>query len=119
MSGHFSDMLKGWTDQRITLYRVKALLDRGAAVPLAMENWLLAHLWVFDAIRRRLSASIEGALGNRLSSYGLWPRQQVPCHKNPDEVAEILALEKSQTNTWLKRTMSEGKVRKLFKPERY
>jgi predicted Rossmann fold nucleotide-binding protein DprA/Smf involved in DNA uptake len=39
-------LLAGWDDRKITTERVLALLDRGAAMALAMEKWLRAGLWV-------------------------------------------------------------------------
>ena len=36
-----------------------------------------------------------------------------------DDIASLLALEKSQMNAWLKRGVSDGKIKKLAKPVRY
>jgi predicted Rossmann fold nucleotide-binding protein DprA/Smf involved in DNA uptake len=37
----------------------------------------------------------------------------------PDEIAELLELGKTQTQSWIKRGVGEGKIRKLQKPVRY
>ena len=39
--------------------------------------------------------------------------------KTPDELAELFDLNKTQANAWLKRALSERKIRKLSKPVRY
>ncbi|MCH8539455.1 MAG: DNA-processing protein DprA [Opitutales bacterium] len=39
--------------------------------------------------------------------------------KNADEVAELLQVSKAQTNTWLKRLVEDGQIRKMAKPVRY
>ncbi len=36
----------GWTDDKITRSRIEALLQRGAALALALERWSRAGLWV-------------------------------------------------------------------------
>lgn len=46
LTGNLDGLLAGWSDHKITLARVLALLDRGAAMALAMEKWLRAGLWV-------------------------------------------------------------------------
>jgi predicted Rossmann fold nucleotide-binding protein DprA/Smf involved in DNA uptake len=39
--------------------------------------------------------------------------------KTPDELGELFELNKTQVNTWLKRALSEKRLRKLSKPVRY
>ncbi|MGF1613817.1 MAG: hypothetical protein ACFCVA_07835 [Gammaproteobacteria bacterium] len=39
--------------------------------------------------------------------------------KTPEELAELFDLNKTQVNAWLKRALTEKKVRKLSKPVRY
>ncbi len=39
--------------------------------------------------------------------------------KTPDELVEALGLNKTQLNTWLKRSVSEEKLKKLARPVRY
>lgn len=46
MTGSLRELLQGWSDKTVTLVRVESLLDRGAALALAMEKWLRAGLWV-------------------------------------------------------------------------
>jgi hypothetical protein len=36
-----------------------------------------------------------------------------------DEIVKGLELEKAQANTWLKRAVGDGKIKKLAKPVRY
>jgi predicted Rossmann fold nucleotide-binding protein DprA/Smf involved in DNA uptake len=46
MNGRLSELLNGWSDEAITLERIKGLMDRGSTLALAMEKWLRAGLWV-------------------------------------------------------------------------
>ena len=46
LEGSVSQKLAGWTDSRITVERIQALVDRGSALALAMEKWTRAGLWV-------------------------------------------------------------------------
>ena len=39
--------------------------------------------------------------------------------KTPDELVEILDLNKAQLNAWLKRAVSEEKLKKHVRPVRY
>lgn len=41
-----AELLRGWSDNTITLERIEALMGRGSALGLAMEKWLRAGLWV-------------------------------------------------------------------------
>ncbi len=38
--------LKGWSDPKITLERIRALLDRSPALAIAMEKWSRTGIWV-------------------------------------------------------------------------
>jgi len=46
LTGDLQDLLNEWKDKTVTRERVRALLDRGAALALSMEKWLRAGLWV-------------------------------------------------------------------------
>ncbi len=46
MTGSVNDILSEWSNCKITVDRITALLDRGSALALAMEKWLRAGLWV-------------------------------------------------------------------------
>lgn len=41
-----ADVLKGWTDQRVTTDRIIGLLRRAGALGLALEKWERAGIWV-------------------------------------------------------------------------
>ncbi|WP_025769879.1 DNA-processing protein DprA [Thioalkalivibrio sp. HK1] len=64
------DILEGWSDRRITLDRIEALLNRGAALAIAVERWLRAGLWVMTRsdgdypirLKRRLGADSPAVL---------------------------------------------------------
>ena len=64
------DLVAGWTDSAVPLGRLEALLDRGAALGLALEKWQRAGLWVLtrsDAdyparLKKRLGAKAPAAL---------------------------------------------------------
>ena len=66
----WQDVLAGWTDSGVPLTRLEALLDRGAALGLALEKWQRAGLWVLtrsDAdyparLKKRLGAKAPAAL---------------------------------------------------------
>ena len=46
MTGRPDDLLQGWSDKRVTIQRIEALMDRGSVLALAIEKWLRAGLWV-------------------------------------------------------------------------
>lgn len=46
LTGDPGALLATWDDRKVTAERVMALLDRGAAMALALEKWLRAGLWV-------------------------------------------------------------------------
>jgi len=43
---HAMHCLKGWSDRTVTSDRIRSLLDRSAALGLALEKWQRAGLWV-------------------------------------------------------------------------
>lgn len=70
------DLVAGWTDPAVPLVRLEGLLDRGAALGLALEKWQRAGLWVLtrsdndypERLKKRLGANAPAALfgcGNR------------------------------------------------------
>ena len=63
MTGSLHDTLRGWADQKVTLDRISALLDRGSALALAMEKWLRAGLWVMTRSEADYPAYIKQKLG--------------------------------------------------------
>ena len=69
-------VIAGWTDPAVPLVRLEALLNRGAALGLALEKWQRAGLWVLtrsdadypERLKKRLRAKAPAALfgcGNR------------------------------------------------------
>ena len=46
MEKELPHILQGWKDKRITVERLQFLLNRGAAMGLALEKWTRAGLWV-------------------------------------------------------------------------
>ena len=76
--------LTGWSDRSVTISRLQALLDRGAALGLALEKWQRAGLWVLTRsdpeypgrIKKRLGGASPAVLfgcGNKnlLNSIGM------------------------------------------------
>ena len=70
------ELVAGWTDPAVPLVRLEALLNRSAALGLALEKWQRAGLWVLtrsdaeypDRLKKRLRAKAPAALfgcGNR------------------------------------------------------
>lgn len=68
--------LENWSDKTITFARIKQLLNRGAAMALAIEKWLRAGLWILtrsdedypERLKKRLkftSPPIIFGCGNR------------------------------------------------------
>ena len=69
-------LLEGWEDRTVTRERLRALLNRGAALGLSLERWERAGLWVLtrsdadypERLKRRLGRSAPAVLfgcGNR------------------------------------------------------
>ena len=69
-------LLEGWEDRRVTRDRLRALLNRGAALGLSLERWQRAGLWVLtrsdadypERLKRRLGRAAPAVLfgcGNR------------------------------------------------------
>ena len=84
LSCNLSDVLEHWEHPKLTVERVQALLDRGAALGFALEKWQRAGLWVVtrsDAdyprrLKHRLKRAAPAILfgcGNRelLSASGI------------------------------------------------
>ncbi|WP_201772719.1 DNA-processing protein DprA [Endozoicomonas numazuensis] len=59
---NFSELLAGWQDKNITFDRIKALLERGNAMALALEKWQRAGVWVItrsdECYPKRLKARL-------------------------------------------------------------
>ncbi|MGI9281963.1 MAG: DNA-processing protein DprA [Endozoicomonas sp.] len=59
---NFSELLVGWQDKNITFDRIKALLERGNAMALALEKWQRAGVWVItrsdECYPKRLKARL-------------------------------------------------------------
>jgi predicted Rossmann fold nucleotide-binding protein DprA/Smf involved in DNA uptake len=70
LSGDLAALLGGWTDSRISLERLQALLDRGVALALALERWNRAGVWVItradedypSRLKRKLRANAPPVL---------------------------------------------------------
>ncbi len=66
----WQDRVAGWEDAAIPLARLEALLDRGAALGLALEKWQRAGLWVLtrsdadypERLKKRLGAKAPPVL---------------------------------------------------------
>ena len=66
----WQEIVAGWTDPAVPLVRLEALLNRGAALGLALEKWQRAGLWVLtrsdadypDGLKKRLRAKAPAAL---------------------------------------------------------
>lgn len=84
LRGALDDLLSEWHDKTVSIERIKALLDRGPALAIAMERWLRSGLWVMTRsdqdypwrLKQRLGSDSPAALfgcGNRvlLNSGGL------------------------------------------------
>lgn len=64
------DVVSGWEDPTVPLARLEALLNRGAALGLALEKWQRAGLWVLtradvdypERLKKRLRAKAPAAL---------------------------------------------------------
>ena len=46
LQNDFEELLTQWEDSEITIARLKKLLNRGAALALAMEKWQRVGIWV-------------------------------------------------------------------------
>jgi len=46
LRGDIEELLKDWSDEKITIKRVQMLLNRGGALALAMEKWQRVGIWV-------------------------------------------------------------------------
>ncbi len=76
LKGDLDELLKDWEDRRITRERLRALLNRGAALGLSLEKWQRAGLWVLtrsdadypERLKQRLGAAAPAVIfgcGNR------------------------------------------------------
>lgn len=63
LSTQFHQLLEGWSDKKITLERLLALLARGHSLALAVEKWQRAGLWVItrsdDDYPKRLKSRLK------------------------------------------------------------
>ena len=50
LSGKLADHLGGWQDKSVSVDRVGALLERGAALAFAVDRWLRAGLWIMTSL---------------------------------------------------------------------
>ena len=57
------ELLKEWSDRKITLDRLQALLERGPALALALEKWLRAGLWVMTRSDTDYPSRLKKQLG--------------------------------------------------------
>ncbi|MCY3753459.1 MAG: DNA-processing protein DprA [Alphaproteobacteria bacterium] len=76
LKGDLDALLEGWEDRTVTRERLRALLNRGAALGLSLERWERAGLWVLtrsdadypERLKWRLGRSAPAVLfgcGNR------------------------------------------------------
>ena len=76
LKGDLDALLEGWEDRTVTRGRLRALLNRGAALGLSLERWERAGLWVLtrsdadypERLKRRLGRAAPAVLfgcGNR------------------------------------------------------
>ncbi len=63
MMGSLKELLAGWSDKTVTEGRIKALLDRGSSLALAMEKWTRSGLWVITRSDPEYPAWIKKKLG--------------------------------------------------------
>lgn len=59
-----ADALTGWMDRTVSLDRLRCLLDRGAAMALAIEKWERAGLWILTRADAGYPERIEQLLGH-------------------------------------------------------
>lgn len=52
-------LLDGWEDSKVTLPRLKHLLDRGAALGIAVEKWERAGLWILTQYDREYPGRLK------------------------------------------------------------
>jgi predicted Rossmann fold nucleotide-binding protein DprA/Smf involved in DNA uptake len=70
LKGNVQSLLAGWIDRSVSVPRIQALLDRGAALGLAIERWQRAGLWVLtrsdpdypERLKRRLRSGSPAVL---------------------------------------------------------
>lgn len=62
LTGDPAAVLEGWSDKDITPERIERLVNRGAALALALDKWLNAGLWVMT----RSEADYPARLKHRL-----------------------------------------------------
>ncbi len=76
LKGDLDTLLEGWEDRTVTRDRLRALLNRGAALGLSLERWERAGLWVLtrsdadypERLKRRLGRAAPAVFfgcGNR------------------------------------------------------
>ena len=101
LKGDLDVLLEGWKDRTATPERLRALLNRGAALGLSLERWERAGLWVLtrsdadypERLKQRLGRAAPAVLfgcGNRL----LLGRSSIAVvgSRNADEDALTCAL---------------------------
>ncbi|GAB3285902.1 DNA-processing protein DprA [Parahaliea aestuarii] len=64
LSGSLVQSLDGWSDDKITLERIEALLNRGSALALAVEKWSRAGLWIVTRADADYPRKLKTRLGN-------------------------------------------------------
>lgn len=63
LTGSLGELLAGWVDNKVTLERIEALLNRGSALALAMEKWSRAGLWVITRSDPDYPRQLKARLG--------------------------------------------------------
>ncbi|MDP5290863.1 DNA-processing protein DprA [Oceanimonas sp. CHS3-5] len=64
LEGDISQLLASWSDSVITIDRIRTLLNRGAALAIAMEKWTRAGLWVLTRSDVDYPKRLKALLGN-------------------------------------------------------
>lgn len=60
---HAEDVLEGWSDDKISLERLRGLLDRHGALGLALERWERAGLWILTRSHAQYPKKLKQRLG--------------------------------------------------------
>ena len=63
LKGDIHTQLSGWIDRSVTAQRIQSLLDRGAALGLALERWQRAGLWTLTRSDHEYPMRLKDRLG--------------------------------------------------------
>lgn len=63
LDGPLGNLLSGWSDEKITVERLQALLERGQAMALATEKWFRSGLWVLTRQDAEYPRELKRRLG--------------------------------------------------------